>query len=197
MCEQPMNERSLLSGSLEPTNEGYALAKIMGLKLAKYYFEQYGMPTVCPMPCNIYGTNDHYDFSRCHVLSALIKRFVDACDENREFVTLWGTGQARREFIHVDDVAESCYFLMKKIETPEIVNVGTGVDLSIRELASKISESVGYSGLIKWDTSKADGMPCKCLDIQKLQKLGFKARISLKDGIDRTIAEYREMKSNC
>ena len=195
LCDQPMKEEFLLTSPLEPTNEGYALAKIMGIKLAKFYFEQFHKVTVCPMPCNIYGTNDHYDLSRCHVLTALIKRFVDAFDENRESVTLWGTGKARREFIHVDDVAASCFFLMQKVHTPEIINVGTGVDLSIRELAFKIAKRVGYHGHIRWDESKPDGMPRKCLDIRKLKNLGFEAKVSLDNGIDRTIREYREIKS--
>ena len=193
-CPQPMKEEYLLTGTLEPTNEGYALAKIMGLKLAKYYHEQYGMLTVCPMPCNIYGTNDHFDLERSHVLSALVRRFVDAKDESKPSVTLWGTGVARREFIHVNDVAESLIFLMEKWNSPDIVNVGTGVDISIRELAILIADQVGYRGEICWDTSKPDGMLRKCLDTSQLNNIGFKPNISLQEGVALTISEYRQLK---
>lgn len=193
-CPQPMKEEYLLTGALEPTNEGYALAKIMGLKLAKYYYEQYGMLTVCPMPCNIYGTNDHFDLEKSHVLSALIRRFVDATDENKPSVTLWGSGIAKREFIHVSDVAEAVLFLMENYNSPDIINVGTGTDISIRDLATLISKSVGYQGEICWDTSKPDGMLQKCLDTSQLSALSFKPRISLKEGITQTITEYRQLK---
>lgn len=193
-CPQPMKEEYLLTGPLEPTNEGYALAKITGLKLAEYYYQQYGILTVCPMPCNIYGTNDHFDLKRAHVLSALVKRFVDARDQKSQSVTVWGTGVARREFIHVDDVAEALLFLMRHAETPAIVNVGTGYDVSIRDLASLIARKVRYEGQIDWDRSKPDGMPRKCLDVTKLSEMGFKPRISLEDGIERTIEEYQAIK---
>ena len=167
-CPQPMKEEYLLTGALEPTNEGYALAKIMGLKLAKYYYEQYGMLTVCPMPCNIYGTNDHFDLEKSHVLSALIRRFVDAIDENKPSVTLWGSGIAKREFIHVSDVAEAVLFLLENYNSPDIINVGTGTDISVRDLATLIANSVGYQGEIFWDTSTPDGMLRKCLDTSQL-----------------------------
>ena len=193
-CPQPMKEEYLLTGALEPTNEGYALAKIMGLKLAKYYYEQYGMLTVCPMPCNIYGTNDHFDLEKSHVLSALIRRFVDATDENKPSVTLWGSGIAKREFIHVSDVAEAILFLMENYNSPDIINVGTGTDISIRDLATLIAKSVGYQGEICWDTSKPDGMLRKCLDTSQLSALSFKPRISLQEGITQTITEYRHLK---
>ncbi len=192
---QPMKEEYLLTGPLEPTNEGYALAKIIGLKLAAYYYQQYNMVTICPMPCNIYGTNDHFEFHRSHVLSALVRRFVDAQEQKVEEVTLWGTGAARREFIHVDDVAEALLFLMDSYETPEIVNVGTGIDVSIRDLAHLIAKEVGYKGEIKWDPSKPDGMPRKCLDVSKLNKLGFQPRIDLEQGIRQTIKEYLQLKA--
>lgn len=195
-CAQPMKEEYLLTGPLEPTNEGYALAKIMGLKLAQYYHQQYGMLTICPMPCNIYGTNDHFDFQRSHVLSALVRRFVDAQDDGRNSVTLWGTGSARREFIHAEDAAESMLFLMNNYDAPDIVNVGTGIDISIRDLANLIANQVGYTGEIQWDTDKPDGMPRKCLDISKLAGLGFQPRIGLDEGVQRTIAEYRQRKAS-
>ena len=194
-CPQPMKEEYLLTGVLEPTNEGYAIAKIMGLKLAKYYYEQYGMITVCPMPCNIYGTNDHFDLERSHVLSALVRRFVDASDEGKPSVTLWGSGIAQREFIHVDDVAQALLFLMENCNTPDIINLGTGTDVSIRELATLIAKEVNYQGEICWDTTKPDGMLRKCLDISRLTAMGFQARISLSEGISRTIAEYRQLKN--
>ncbi|MDX2256954.1 MAG: GDP-L-fucose synthase [Pseudanabaenaceae cyanobacterium bins.39] len=193
-CPQPMKEEYLLTGALEPTNEGYAIAKIMGLKLAKYYYEQYGMLTVCPMPCNIYGTNDHFDLERSHVLSALVRRFVDAADEGKPSVTLWGSGIAQREFIHVEDVAQALLFLIDKGNTPDIINVGTGTDITIRELATLIAQAVNYQGEICWDTSKPDGMLRKCLDISRLSEMGFQPSISLKEGISRTIAEYRQLK---
>ena len=193
-CPQPMKEEYLLTGALEPTNEGYALAKIMGLKLAKYYYEQYGMLTVCPMPCNIYGTNDHFDLEKSHVLSALIRRFVDATDENKPSVTLWGSGIAKREFIHVSDVAEAVLFLLENYNSPDIINVGTGTDISVRDLAMLIAKSVGYQGEICWDTSKPDGMLRKCLDTSQLSALSFKPRISLQEGITQTITEYRQLK---
>ena len=193
-CPQPMKEEYLLTGTLEPTNEGYALAKIMGLKLAQYYYQQYGMLIVCPMPCNIYGTNDHFDLQQAHVLSALVRRFVDAKDNNLESVTLWGTGIAKREFIHVDDVARAILFLMENYEVPDIINVGTGKDISIHDLAYTIAEQVGYQGIIHWDNTKPDGMPRKCLDISKLTDLGFQFQVTLEKGIQQTIKEYRQLK---
>ena len=195
-CPQPMKEEYLLTGALEPTNEGYAIAKIMGLKLAKYYYEQYGMLTVCPMPCNIYGTNDHFDLERSHVLSALVRRFVDATDEGKPSVTLWGSGIAQREFIHVDDVAQALLFLMENCNSPDIINLGTGKDVSIRDLATLIAKEVNYQGEIFWDTTKPDGMLRKCLDISRLTAMGFQASISLQEGISRTIAEYRQLKKS-
>lgn len=194
-CPQPMKEEYLLTGPLEPTNEGYALAKITGLKLAKYYYEQFGMLTISPMPCNIYGTNDHFDLERSHVLSALVRRFIDAKDERKPFVTLWGTGSARREFIHVQDVAEALLFLMETYNSSEIINVGTGTDISIRDLARLIAEQAEYAGDIRWDESKPDGMPRKCLDTSRLSRLGWQASIGLEEGIRRTITEYRLIKN--
>lgn len=191
-CPQPMKESFLMTGPLEPTNEGYSLAKIAGLKLAEYYFKQYGMLTVCPMPCNIYGTNDHFDLTRSHVLSALVRRFVDAREEGRASVTLWGTGSSRREFIHVDDVSSALLLLMDRENSPDIINVGTGEDIAIRDLATRIAEKVGFAGTISWDASQPDGMPQKCLDVSKLTAMGFKPRVSLDEGIDRTIMEYRQ-----
>jgi GDP-L-fucose synthase len=195
-CPQPMKEEYLLTGPLEPTNEGYALSKIMGLKLAEYYYRQLGMKTICPMPCNIYGTNDHFDFHRSHVLSALVRRFVDAQDDGAERVTLWGTGVARREFIHVQDVSDALLFFMDRCDRPEIINVGTGEDIPIRELANLIARRVGYRGEIMWDPTKPDGMPRKCLDVSKQTDMGFRPMIGLEEGVEITIAEYRRRKKD-
>lgn len=195
-CPQPIKERYLLTGPLEPTNEGYAIAKIMGLKLAKFYYEQFGMLTVCPMPCNIYGTNDSFDLERCHVLSALVRRFVDAADEGASVVTLWGTGTPKREFIHVDDVAAAILLLMEQYESPEIINLGTGEEISIRDLAELIARQVGFTGEISWDSNKPNGMPRKCMDVTKLAGLGFKPQITLEAGIQQTITEYRHLKAS-
>lgn len=195
-CIYPINnqdtisEDRLLSGPIELTNEGYALSKIMGLKLAKYYHEQYGMLTVCPMFPNVYGTGDHFEFDRAHVLSALVRRFVDARDTNRPNVTLWGTGNARREFLHSEDAARAILFFMDKVETSDHINIGAGKDIMIKELARFIAEEVGYRGDVLWDSTKPDGMLRKCLDISRSQKLGFQPKVALKQGIQRTIKEY-------
>ncbi len=190
-CPQPMKESYLLTGPLEPTNEGYALAKIAGLKLAEYYHRQHGMQIVCPMPCNIYGPGDSFDLQHSHVLSALVKRFVDAKESSASAVQLWGTGSARREFIYLEDLIRGLVFVMEKVETPDIVNLGTGEDQSIRELAEMIRSLVGYSGAIDWDRSKPDGMPRKCLDTSRLDAIGFRAQTLLSDGIAKMIADYR------
>lgn len=195
-CPQPMVEESLLTGPLEPTNEGYALAKIAGLRLAQSYQKQMGMRCVLPMPCNIYGTGDHFDLDRCHVLSALTKRFCDAADNNSPSVTLWGTGSARREFLHVDDVVRGMLHLFDVAADQGIVNLGPGEDVSIAELASMIAKRAGYQGAIQWDTTRPDGMPRKCTDNSKLKRLGFEPRISLADGIERTLQEYRNHSTN-
>lgn len=193
-CPQPMREEHLLAGPLEPTNESYAIAKIAGLKLAQYYFRQYGLRTICPMPCNIYGTNDHFDLDKSHVLSALVRRFVDAVEAGLDDVTLWGTGTARREFIHVDDAAAAILLLMDRCESPDIINVGTGSDVSIKELASVVAEAAGYHGQIHWDAAKPDGMPRKCLDISRVTRLGFTSKVGLREGVGRTVREYCEIR---
>lgn len=195
-CPQPIKEEYLMTGPFEPTNEGYAVAKLAGYKLAYFYAKQYGMNTISLMPCNLYGTNDHFDLGKAHVLSSLVKRFVDAVDENKKEVVLWGTGNAKREFMHVDDFAEAALFLMGKWESPEIINVGTGIDISIKDLAVKIANFAGYEGGIVWDHSMPDGMPRKCLDVSKMKKLGFVPKISLDDGIKEMICIYRRVKRN-
>ena len=193
-CPQPMKEEYLLTGPLEPTNEGYALAKIAGLKMAEYFYKQYGLKSVCPMPSNLYGPNDSFDPQHSHVLSALVKKFIDAKDNNLPSITLWGSGIARREFLHVNDLARIVVDLMNRMETPEIINIGSGIDISIKELANLIAKKVEYMGKILWDTSMPDGMLRKCMDITKMRSMGFENKIGLKDGIDGVIAEYQKLK---
>jgi GDP-L-fucose synthase len=189
-----MKEEYLLTGPLEPTNEGYAIAKLAGYKMAYFYARQYGMNTISLMPCNLYGKNDHFDLEKAHVLSSLVKRFVDAVELGKDEITLWGTGSAMREFMNVDDFAKAAIMLMEKLDSPEIINVGTGEEISIRELAWKIALATGFKGKIKWDSSMPDGMPRKCLDISKLSSMGFKPEISLEQGIEQMVREYREKK---
>ena len=193
-CPQPIKEKYLMTGPLEPTNEGYALAKIAGLRLAQYYHKQYGLNCINPMPCNLYGTNDSFDPDNSHVLSALVRKFVDATDENKKEVVLWGSGIARREFMHVDDLSQALLFLIEEWDSPEIINVGCGTDVSIKDLAELIANKVEYAGKIVWDISMPDGMLRKCLDVSKLQSLGFHPSITLENGIDQVIAEYRNLK---
>lgn len=190
-----IREEDLLMAPMEPTNEGYALSKIVGLKLAKYYATQYGMKTVCPMISNVYGTGDHFDLGRAHVLSSLVRRFIDARDESASSVTLWGTGNARREFIHSTDAARAILFFMDHVESVEHINVGPGEDLAIRELAEMIADMVGYRGNILWDTNRPDGMLRKCMDVSKMRALGFTPIMGLREGIQRTIKEYEATKS--
>jgi GDP-L-fucose synthase len=189
-CPQPMKEGYLMTGPLEPTNEGYALAKICGIKMAQYYHQQYGMDILCPIPCNLYGTNDHFNLETAHVLAALVRRFVDAKEKGDSEITLWGTGSARREFLHVEDFARSLMLLLEKWNKPDIINVGSGSDISIRDLATKIRSTVGFEGEIIWDSSMPDGMPRKCLDITNLKNLGFSPAVSLEDGIVSMIRQY-------
>ena len=193
-CSQPMKEEYLLSGPLEPTNEGYALAKIAGLKMVEFYREQYGLPWISVMPCNLYGTNNSFDPLNSHVLSALVKIFVDAIDDERKSVTIWGTGTARREFMHVDDVTEAFLFLMEQYDSARIINIGWGEDVSIKELATLIAEKTGFQGNLIWDKSRPDGMPRKCMDVSRMKDLGYSPVITLEEGIEKTITEYRELK---
>jgi len=192
-CPQPMKEEYLLIGSLEPTNEGYALAKIAGLKLAEYFYRQHNFKSVCLMPCNLYGPGDSFDLQNAHVLSSLVKKFTDARLKNKKNVVLWGTGIARREFMHVDDLARIAMILFVKIKTPDIINVGTGTDISIKKLAELIARKTGYKGILRWDKAMPDGMLRKCLDTSKMTTLGLKSSISLENGIDGVIAEYNKL----
>ncbi len=192
-CPQPMKEEYLLSGPLEPTNEGYAIAKIAGHKLCRYLTEQYGFKTISLMPCNLYGTNDNFNLDSCHVFSALVRRFSDAVREGRNEVVLWGTGLARREFLHVDDLSDAILHLMDFWEDPDFINVGYGDDITVRELAEMISLATGFKGVIKWDSSKPDGMPRKLMDCSKVRSVGIRPVISIAEGIRRTVEEYRAL----
>jgi len=189
---QPMKEDCLLTGSLEPTNEPYALAKICGIKLCQAYAKQYGANFISAMPTNLYGPEDNFDLQTSHVLPALIHKFHLAKEQNKPAVTLWGTGSAYREFLHVDDLAEACLFLMEEYDLPELVNVGCGEDITIRDLAMLVGKVVGYSGKIEWDTTKPDGTPRKLLDVSKLASLGWKARTPLEQGLRATYQWWLE-----
>lgn len=193
---QPMRESYFMTGPLEPTNESYAIAKIAGIRLAQAMHQQYGLSVLCPMPCNLYGPGDHFEFERSHVISALVRRFAEAQQTHARTVTLWGTGNARREFLHVDDCVDACLFLMKNFNSPEIINVGSGEDFSIRELAETVTRIVDYNENIEWDTSKPDGMPRKLLDVSKLHSLGWKHNVGLDSGLKMVLDDfYRWQKS--
>jgi GDP-L-fucose synthase len=186
LAPQPMAEQSLLTGSLEPTNESYALAKICGIKLCQAYAKQYGTNFISAMPTNLYGPEDNFDLKTSHVLPALIHKFQIAKETAQPAVTLWGTGSAYREFLHVDDLAQACLFLMENYDSPELINVGCGYDITIRDLAELVSGVVGYAGRIEWDTTKPDGTPRKLLDVSKLNQLGWKAQTPFEEGIRST-----------
>jgi GDP-L-fucose synthase len=190
MAPQPLKEESLLTGELEPTNEPYAIAKIAGIKMADAYRSQYGCNFISAMPTNLYGPNDNYDLNSSHVLPALIRKFHEAKKKGEPSVTLWGTGKPKREFLHADDLADACFFLMQRFDEPGFVNVGTGEDLEIGELALLIKKIVGYEGEIIHDLSKPDGTPRKLMDVTRLHNLGWKASISLEDGIRRVYADF-------
>ena len=187
---QPLKEDSLLSGFLEPTNKPYAIAKIAGIELCESYRFQYNCNFISAMPTNLYGTNDNYHPTNSHVIPALIRRFVEAKKQQKEEVLIWDSGTPRREFLHVDDLADACYSLMKNYNESSTINIGTGKDLSISELAFLISNLVGFKGKINFDHSKPDGSPVKVLDVSKINKLGWSSKISLKDGLVKTIKEY-------
>lgn len=186
LADQPIKEESLLTGPLEPTNNAYAIAKIAGIKMCQSYNQQYGTNFISLMPTNLYGPNDNFDLETSHVLPALIRRFHEARESGSKSMSLWGSGSPKREFLHVDDLADASLFLMKSYDGSDIVNVGTGEDISIKELAELISKTVGYKGTINWDTSKPDGTPRKLLDVSRLHSLGWKHKTSLQDGIKDT-----------
>ncbi len=187
---QPMSEDCLLTGALEPTNEAYAIAKIAGLKLCQYYRRQYGVLFHSAMPTNLYGPGDNYHPENSHVLPALLRRFHDAARAGRPEVVAWGTGSPRREFLHVDDLADACAFLLRQADPPDWVNVGTGADVTIKELTELVAATVGFQGRIAWDASQPDGTPRKLLDGSSLARLGWKAKISLPQGIKETYASF-------
>lgn len=190
LAPQPMKEEYLLTGLLEPTNEPYAIAKIAGIKMCEAYRSQYQSNFISVMPTNLYGPNDNYDLESSHVLPAMIRKFHEATVNNTGVVKLWGSGNPMREFLHADDLAEACVFLMENYNEPELVNIGTGVDVTIRELAETIAEVVGFEGVIEWDSSKPDGTPRKLMDVSKLQSLGWKHKTNLKEGINLTYQDF-------
>ena len=189
---QPMTEDCLLTSALEPTNEAYAIAKIAGLKLCQYYRRQHGVSFHSAMPTNLYGPGDNYHPQNSHVLPALLRRFHEARAQGLPEVVAWGSGSPRREFLHVDDLAEACAFLLGQSEPPDWINVGTGTDVSIRELTELVAEVTGYRGQIVWDRTKPDGTPRKLMDVSRLTALGWRARVGLREGVERTYASFRD-----
>ena len=187
-AEQPITEDQLLGGHLEPSNDSYAIAKIAGIKMCQAYREQYGFNTISLMPTNLYGPNDNYDLDSSHVLPAMIRKFHEAKDK----VTLWGDGSAMREFLYVDDLAEAAFKCMVDYDSEEIINVGTGKDITIKELATTIADVVGFKGEIEWDTSKPNGTPRKVLNVDKIKSLGWEPKVGLREGIEKTYELYKE-----
>ncbi|MBN2356407.1 GDP-L-fucose synthase [candidate division KSB1 bacterium] len=191
LAPQPIKEEYLLTGLLEPTNEPYAIAKIAGIKMCQTYNDQYGTHYISVMPTNLYGPNDNFDLETAHALPALIRRIHEAKMANEPFVQIWGTGAPKREFLHVDDLADACVYLMNHYDGSNIINIGVGEDLSIKELALLIKKIVGYDGEMRFDTSKPDGTPRKLLDVSRLHALGWGAKIGLEEGIRRTYEWYQ------
>lgn len=192
VTEQPIKEEQLMTGLLEPTNEGYALAKIAGLKMCAMYKKQYGFNAISLMPANIYGVNDNFNIDQCHVIPAMINKFLNAKNNSRDSVTLFGDGSSYREFLYVDDLADACIFLMNNYDKPEHINVGSADEYSIKDLSKIVADVVGYTGNIIWDTSKPNGMPRRKLDTSKLDSLGWKSTVDLKEGLQKTIEWYLE-----
>lgn len=190
MCQQPMVEESLMQGPCEPTNEMYALSKIYGLKLCEAYNKQYGTNFIAGQPCNIYGQGDHFEGENTHVIGALISKFHKAKINNDPTVTVWGGGTVKREFLYVDDCADACVFLLENYNESQFINIGSGEDLTMRELAETIKEVVGFNGQIVWDINKPEGMPRKVLDVSRINKLGWKHKINLKEGLIKTYEWY-------
>ena len=195
-CRQPMKEEYLLSGELEPTNEAYAIAKIAGVKMCQSYNKQFGTNFVSVMPTNLYGPNDNFDLETSHVLPALVRKFYEAKVKRSNEVVVWGTGEVRREFLHVDDLADAVVFLMNNYNGADIINIGTGQDISIHDLALIIKEVVGYEGKIIYDKSKPVGTQRKLLDVSKLNSLGWKSEIGLREGIEKTLEWFVEKNRN-
>jgi GDP-L-fucose synthase len=190
MAPQPLKEEALLSGFLEPTNEPYAIAKIAGIKLCESYRIQYGANFISAMPTNLYGPNDNYNLQGSHVLPALIRKFHEAKVNNQPFVEVWGTGSPFREFMHADDLAEACVYLMNNYDGEQFVNVGTGEELTIRNLAEMVMEVVGFEGELRWNTDKPDGTPRKLMDVSRLHNMGYKHKIDLKSGLESTYQDF-------
>jgi GDP-L-fucose synthase len=186
LAPQPIPESALLSGPLEPTNEAYAIAKIAGIKLCQAYAREYGAKFISVMPTNLYGPNDNFDLETSHVLAALVRKAHEAKAQNEKQLIVWGTGKPRREFLHVDDLAAACLLLLEKYDSPEIINLGCGEDVTIRELAELICEVVGFNGKLVWDKTKPDGTPRKLLDVTRIRKLGWQPTIPLRKGIAQT-----------
>lgn len=189
-CPQPIKEEYLLTGKLEPTNDAYAVAKISGIKMCQDFNKQYGDNFISVMPTNLYGYNDNYDLNNSHVLPALIRKFHEAKIENRDIVEIWGTGTPMREFLFVDDLADACVYLMQNYNSSEIVNIGTGEDITIKDLAYLVKEIVGFKGDIHFNTDKPDGTPKKLSDVSKLKSIGWIYKTSLKDGLEKTYKDY-------
>jgi GDP-L-fucose synthase len=196
LAPQPIKEEYLLSSPLELSNEAYAIAKIAGLKLCQYYNQQYGTNYIAVMPTNLYGPNDNFNLNDSHVLPAMIRKFHEAKVNNKATITLWGSGQAKREFLHVDDLADALLFLMKSYNGKEIINIGTGSDLSIKELANTIKQIVDFTGEINWDKTKPDGTPRKLLDVSKLEELGWRPQITLEKGLKTTYEWFLNNQEN-
>lgn len=192
MAPQPLREDYLLTGELEPTNEPYAIAKIAGIKLCDAYRAQYGRNYISVMPTNLFGPNDNYDLEKSHVLPALIRKFHEAKKENKPSVMMWGTGSPKREFLHVDDLADACFYLMQTYNEPGLVNIGTGTDIAIKDLALLVQEIVGFAGTIEHDLSKPDGTPRKLMNVDKLKNAGWIAKIGLKEGIESVYEGLKE-----
>ncbi|MCZ2475234.1 GDP-L-fucose synthase [Aquirufa ecclesiirivi] len=190
MAPQPLKESYLLSGFLEPTNEPYAIAKIAGIKMCEAYRAQYGCQFISVMPTNLYGMNDNYDLENSHVLPAMIRKFHEAKLRGDKSITLWGTGSPKREFLYADDLAKACLFLMENYNESEFVNIGTGEDVSILELAEMVKKIIGFEGAIHWDTSRPDGTPRKLMDVSKLHQLGWKHEVELLDGIQLAYQDF-------
>jgi len=190
LAPQPMSEDSLLTGPLEPTNEAYAIAKITGLKLAQYYRKQYGVMYHSAMPTNLYGPADNYHLQNSHVLPALIRKFHEAKEAGRPEVVAWGSGTPKREFLHVDDLADACVCLLHMDNPPDWINVGTGTDVTIKELTETVAAVTQFTGQIVWDATKPDGTPRKLMDVSKLSKLGWTAKIALREGVEKTYASF-------
>jgi GDP-L-fucose synthase len=191
-AEQPIREESFLTGALEPTNDAYAAAKIAGIIMCQAYRRQHGFDAIAAMPTNLYGPGDNFDPQNSHVLPGLMRRFHEAARDGAESVTVWGSGEPRREFLHVDDLAGACLFLMRDYSAPEILNIGCGEDVSIRELAEILKETTGFRGSLGWDRSKPDGTPRKRLDVSRMQALGWAPKIGLRQGVEEVYDWYRK-----